>query len=253
MQEFGISEFSLIENQLPTKMMTNISRQLTTGALAIAGSVATFGFGAIANAQVAANATFGGTTGGVTFTGNLGTANSISLSSLTGFVTSVPSTYTPFGGSTAPNDFNTANSLDPGSTFLAFPAGLTGFTVGIVGGGSTLDFTGTTTEGITLTFGSSTTPANRYSFTAASGSIVSQTNTGLNVAFFGTFTDADGFFSSSAATVSLSIAASGVGQGTDTFTFGTPPAFIPQGTPEPSAILGILAVAGAGAFARRKS
>lgn len=47
-------------------MITNISRQLTTGVLAIAGSVAAFGFGGIAQAQTTANATFGGTTGGVT-------------------------------------------------------------------------------------------------------------------------------------------------------------------------------------------
>ncbi|MFM7477860.1 MAG: PEP-CTERM sorting domain-containing protein, partial [Microcystis aeruginosa] len=36
-------------------------------------------------------------------------------------------------------------------------------------------------------------------------------------------------------------------------TFASPPFSSPTSVPEPSAILGILAVAGAGAFARRKS
>lgn len=237
-------------------MITNISRQLTTGVLAIAGSVAAFGFGGIAQAQTAPNATFGGTTGGVGFNGNLSTATSITFNSLTGFVTNVPSTYTPFGGTSAPNHFNTGPA---GATF-----GLgAGFGVTFAGSGpaTVLDFNGAgvgnSTEGITLTFASSsssagTTPANRYTFTASSGTITSQNTTGLNIAFLGSFADSGGTFSTSAATVSLSIASSGEGQGTNTFTFGTPPAFA-SSVPEPSAILGVLAVAGIGAFTRRKS
>lgn len=232
-------------------MITNISRQLTTGVLAIAGSVAAFGFGGIAQAQTAPNATFGGTTtDGVTFTGNLSTATSISFNALTGFVTSVPSTYTPFGGTSAANDFNT------GPTGTTFGVGA-GFGVTFAGGGSVLDFSGAgvgnSTEGITLNFASNTNPANRYTFTASSGTITSQNDTGLNIAFLGTFADSGGTFSTSPATVSLSIASSGVGQGSNVFTFGTPPAFASTSVPEPSAILGILAVAGIGAFARRKS
>ncbi|CCI13400.1 conserved exported hypothetical protein [Microcystis aeruginosa PCC 9806] len=238
-------------------MITNISRQLTTGVLAIAGSVAAFGFGGIAQAQTAPNATFGGTTGGVTFTGDLSTATSITFNSLTGAVTNVPSTYTPFGGTPADNVFN----LGPAGTTFGLGAG---FGVTFAGGGPTtvLDFSGAgvgnSTEGITLTFASTnlsagTTPANRYTFTAGSGRITSQNTTGLNISFLGSFADSGGSFSTSPATVSLSIASSGVGQGTNTFTFGTPPAFASTSVPEPSAILGILAVAGIGAFARRKS
>ncbi|AOC50910.1 Alkaline phosphatase [Microcystis aeruginosa NIES-2481] len=236
-------------------MITNISRQLTTGVLAIAGSVAAFGFGGIAQAQTAPNATFGGnTTGGVTFTGNLSTANSITFNALTGFVTSVPSTYTPFGGTLAANVFNTGSA---GTTFVEGA----GFFVTFTGGGPVLDFSGAgvgnSTEGVNLTFASTsfaagTTPENRYTFTSSSGTITSQNDTGLNIAFLGTFEDSGGTFSTSAATVSLSIASSGVGQGSNVFTFGTPPAFA-SSVPEPSAILGILAVAGIGAFARRKS
>ena len=238
-------------------MITNISRQLTTGVLAIAGSVAAFGFGGIAQAQTTANATFGGTTGGVTFTGDLSTATSITFNSLTGAVTNVPSTYTPFGGTPADNVFN----LGPAGTTFGLGAG---FGVTFAGGGpaTVLDFSGAgvgnSTEGITLTFASTnlsggTTPANRYTFTAGSGRITSQNTTGLNISFLGSFADSGGSFSTSPATVSLSIASSGVGQGTNTFTFGTPPAFASTSVPEPSAILGILAVAGIGAFARRKS
>jgi hypothetical protein len=234
-------------------MITNISRRLTTGALAIAGSVAAFGFAGAAQAATFANATFGGTTGGVTFTGDLSTATSITFNSLLGIVTNVPSTYTPFGGSTASNDFE--GSVGPsGSTFASMAL----FTVAFAGSGSptVLDFSGTgigaATEGITISFASTTTPSNRYTFTATSGTIISQNVTGLNIAFPGTFSDAGGTYMSSSSTVSLSIASSGMGQGTNTFTFGTPPAF-GQTVPEPSTILGILAVAGIGAFARRKS
>lgn len=238
-------------------MITNISRQLTTGVLAIAGSVAAFGFGGIAQALTAPNATFGGNTlGGVTFTGNLSTATSIGFNALTGLVSSVPSTYTPFGGTSAPNNFNTG----PAETTFAVGAG---FGVTFTGGDSVLHFSGAgvgnSTEGVNLTFASTTpfaagtTPANRYTFTASSGTITSQNDTGLNIAFLGTFADSGGTFSTSAATVSLSIASSGVGQGSNVFTFGTPPAFASTSVPEPSAILGILAVAGIGAFARRKS
>ncbi|WP_375328579.1 PEP-CTERM sorting domain-containing protein [Microcystis sp. BLCC-F210] len=232
-------------------MITNISRQLTTGVLAIAGSVAAFGFGGIAQAQLTtANATFGGSSGGVTFTGDLSTATSITFNSLTGVVSSVPANYTPFGGTPAPNVFASGPA---GTTFDA----LSGFNVAIAGGGSTLDFTGAgasnSTEGITLNFASTTTPANRYTFTASSGRITSQNDFGVIIAFLGSFADSGGSFSTSAATATLSIASSGPNAGTNTFTFGTPPAFASTSVPEPSAILGILAVAGIGAFARRKS
>ena len=237
-------------------MITNISRQLTTGVLAIAGSVAAFGFGGIAQALTAPNATFGGNTlGGVTFTGNLSTATSISFNALTGFVSSVPSTYTPFGGTSAANDFYTG----PAGTTFGVGAG---FDVTFTGGDSVLHFSGAgvgnSTEGVNLIFASNfavpgTTPGNRYTFTSSSGTITSQNDTGLNISFLGTFADSGGTFSTSAATVSLSIASSGVGQGSNVFTFGTPPAFASTSVPEPSAILGILAVAGIGAFARRKS
>ncbi|TRU20119.1 MAG: PEP-CTERM sorting domain-containing protein [Microcystis aeruginosa Ma_MB_S_20031200_S102] len=233
-------------------MITNISRQLTTGVLAIAGSVAAFGFGGIAQAQLTtANATFGGGTGGVTFTGNLSTATSITFNSLTGGVSDVPVNYTPFGGTPAPNVFNSGPA---GTTFAPFTST---FNVAIAGGGSSLDFTGAgagnSTEGITLNFASTTAPTNRYTFTASSGRINSQSDFGLNISFLGSFADSGGSFSTSAATVTIAIASSGVGQGTNTFTFGTPPAFASTSVPEPSAILGILAVAGIGAFARRKS
>jgi hypothetical protein len=228
--------------------MKTISQNLTAGALAVAGTVATFGLGSVAQALVPANATFGGTTGGVTFTGSLGSATSITFGSTTGLVTSVPATYTPFGGSSAPNDFN--SSVGPaGSILTPFT---TNFSIGGLTGG-VLDFSNLTA--LTLSWTPTTTPANRYTFTPTSAAITSQSDTGLNIAFGGTFTDAGGLYSSGAASVSLSIASSGVGQGTDTFTFGTPPAFTPPppvGTPEPGTVLGILAVAGAGAFARRK-
>ncbi|CCI01370.1 PEP-CTERM sorting domain-containing protein [Microcystis aeruginosa] len=236
-------------------MITNISRRLTTGALAIAGSVAAFGFAGAAQAATA-NGTFGGTTGGVTFSGDLSTVNAITFNSLAGIVTNVPTTYTPFGGTTGPNDFYAGPS---GTTFQS----MAGFGVTFTGPGpaTVLDFSGAgvgnSTDGITLTFASNsivsgTSPLNRYSFTASSGTIISQNTTGLNILFEGTFADSGGTYSTSAATVSLSIASSGMGQGTNTFTFGTPPA-VSSKVPEPSAILGILAVAGIGAFSRRKS
>ena len=229
-------------------MITNISKRLTTVALATAGSVAAFGFAGAAQAATFANGTFGGPTmpNGVTFTGNLAAASSITFGSLAGLVANVPSTYTPLGGLTNPNDF--MPGIGPsGATFdvmAYFTAEFTGTPTNV------LNLAGGTTNGITLVFASTTTPPDRYTFTAVSGTVVDQTDTGLNVSFLGTFTDAGGTYMPAPASVSISIAATGVGQGTNTFIFGTPP---DGKVPEPSAVLGILAVAGIGAFARRKS
>jgi len=231
-------------------MITNISKRLTTVALATAGSVAAFGFAGAAQAATFANGTFGGPTmpNGVTFTGNLADASSITFESLAGLVANVPSTYTPLGGLTNPNDFKPG--IGPGgATFdvmAYFTAEFTGTPTTVLN----LNLPGGKTNGIKLDFASTTTPTNRYTFTADFGTVVDQTDTGLNVSFLGTFTDAGGTYMPAPASVSISIAATGVGQGTNTFIFGTPP---DGKVPEPSAVLGILAVAGIGAFARRKS
>jgi hypothetical protein len=232
--------------------MKTISQHLTAGALAIAGTVATFGLGNAAQA-VTANATFGGANGGGVLFNNagdpvlLGAATSIVFGNTTGSVNFVPTTYTPFGGSSANNDFNTANSLDLGSTIAEFTTYTATF-----GGGSTLSLTNPLSTPLLLTWGSGTSPVNRYTFTTTSAAVTAQNNSNANVLFIGTFSDSDGFFTSGPASVSYSFSSSGVGQGTNAMTFGTPPSEIIQGTPEPGTVLGILAVAGAGAFARRK-
>jgi hypothetical protein len=235
MQEFGISEFSLIENQLPTPMMTNISRQLTTGALAIAGSVAAFGFGAIAQAATL-NATLGFVPfGGVSFTGpTLGTATSVDFAA-TNLVNTIPDTYDPPGSlPEAPNDF----LAGPLAVALGSPVTL-----------SPDPFT--TTIGNTLTV-SFTTAAGAATFTGALDVKASTGDNALDLFFLGEITGA-GFDPSEA---SLSFAFTRVAGGAINYsaTLASPPSEPPVvGTPEPSTILAILAVAGAGAFARRKS
>jgi hypothetical protein len=243
MQEFGISEFSLIENNLPTKMMTNISKQLTTGALAIAGGVAAFGFGAIAQAaQLNANAGFIPAFGSnPSYVGaNLANATSVTFSGPLNFNV-VPPTYTPPGGSSAANDFATGGiaqitnplvTITPNTLLRTATGPINNFlSFTTIGGAAVFNLTSLVFE---------TTPGDDNVLTLRAGGTI--VGTGFDPSPAGLLLN----FNQQGGTGAVNFSA----------TLSSPPAFTPpppQGTPEPSAILGILAVAGAGAFARRKS
>jgi hypothetical protein len=234
MQEFEVSEFALIENQLPTRMMTNISRQLTTGALAVAGSVATFGFGAIAQAaQLNANLGYI-PVGTVSYTGsNLSNATSVTFPALN-LVNTNQATYKG-----DPNDFFSGPlAVSIGSTVTLSPLTFD-FSEGdgVVGAGA-----------FTVTFA---TASGTATFTATSFTTDSANPNTLDLLMQGTTTGTGFDPSPSSILVNFNQVGGPGGVVNASSTFASPP--ITMDTPEPSAILGILAVVGAGAFARRKS
>ena len=212
-------------------MIANISRQLTTGALAIAGSVAAFSFAGAAQAStlvIAGNATIDpwGTNGPV----------------LT--PTSVAS-VTPIGGgqfasasaAAIPNPFTLTGTGTGPFTVFGLPGPSPSFTTITTGPGPvTANVTPATATGTNSNLGSGVFLT---TYTVGGTAIFIEP---VGPALLGSFsiqftrTDSPG---------------SVVGVYSLTLTKTDVPA--PVAVPEPSAILGILAVAGAGAFARRKS
>jgi PEP-CTERM motif len=224
--------------------MKTISQHLTAGALAVAGTVATFGLGSVAQAaQLNANAGFAPQFGASpSYTGpNLGGATSVTFSAPLGF-NNIPADYQPPGGSLAPNSFA------PGEIAEITAAGLT--------------ITPNTISSSTLTpianFLSFTTVGGPASFNVDLGGIFFEPSATdpnvLTIKFVGTITGT-GFDPSPAGLLLNFNQQGGTGAVNFSATLSSPPAFTPpppRGVPEPSTMLGILAVAGAGAFARRK-
>ena len=205
-------------------MIPNISRQLTTGALALAGSVAAFSFAGAAQAvsvfTIAGNATIS----------PWGTANPV----LTPTTINFAAGDGQFTGVTAadvtlPGAFTlTGTGVGP-STNFGVPGPIAGFTTITTGAGPVIaDVTPLVAVGTNVT-----TPVPLTTYTI-SGSVIFNEPVGPDLA--GTF-------------ALVFVRAAGSQSYTLTFTKTDEPVPVP----EPSAILGILAVAGVGAFARRKS
>ncbi len=205
-------------------MLTNISRQLNTGALAIAGSVAALSFAGAAQA-----ASMIAVTGSATAS-SWGTLNP----------TLTPGAPTGLAGT--PTDgfaglsYTDVSAIQPIQIFGTGSGASTMFTPGgtvnsfaqiNVGGGTTVNITPTVASG---TFNTS-------------GGMSTTVYTVMGTAFFDATTGLDysGVFS-------LNVVSVGSGW---IYTWSLEKSSL--AVPEPSAILGILAVVGAGAFARRKS
>lgn len=212
-------------------MIANISRQLTTGALAIAGTVAAFGFAGAAQAStlvVVGNATIGA----------WGTTNPVLTP--TTLLSVTPTGGGQFAGVTlADVSLNGAFALTgtgtgDTTTFTPAPAPVPGFvTIATTPGNVIGNITPTASVGTNSSSGgvSSTT----YT---VSGTTIFDEPTGPDL--LGTFAITFNRTDSPGSTVEL-------------FTLILTKTNQPVPVPEPSAILGVLAVAGAGAFARRKS
>ena len=253
----GLRITTLIKSNKPLKMITNISRQLTTGALAIASSVAAFGFAGAAPAQAQAAcptfqslSAFLSLTSGCTDQDKLYKGDSTNTTNTTAFL----------GGQIA---ISNSPSMNPGEDVHRL----------------------TYTRGSALSsqVGNTFTLAYTISILPSSTNMFNQVSLGVDVAgqlpgiTTQKFVSAVKFGDDEIGN-GLLISANG----------GTPaPVTVPDGVktlyiidkvkvtaqtaqfnaftntytqknnsigiPEPSAILGILAVAGAGAFARRKS
>ena len=228
--------FALTKNNKQLKMTTNISRKLTTGALALAGSVAAFGFaGAAQAAQLNANVGYV-PVGVVSYTGpNLSNATSVTFPALN-FVNTNPATYLG-----KPNDFFSGPlAVSLGSNVVLSPLTFD-FSEpdGVVGAGA---FTVT----FATTSGTATFTATSFTTDTSPGS----TDT-IDLLIQGTITGTG--FDTTLAEILVNLnQVGGPGNAVNaSSTFASKPS-PPTSVPEPSAILGILAVAGAGAFARRK-
>ena len=231
----GLRITTLTKSNKPLKMITNISRQLTTGALAIAGSVAAFGFGGAAQAAKLLNANVGYIPmGTVSYAGpNLASATSVTFP-----VDNYVNTNQPFYRG-LPNDFfagplavaiMSTVTISPLTFDFSAPDGVAG------------------SGAFTVTFATASGPA---TFTTTSFTTASANQNTLDV-FINGITTGTGFDPSpSSLLVNLNQVSGPGGVVNASTTFSSPP--VTTNVPEPSAILGILAVAGAGAFARRKS
>ncbi|WP_072927754.1 PEP-CTERM sorting domain-containing protein [Microcystis aeruginosa] len=214
-------------------MITNISRQLTTGALAIAGSVAAFGFaGAAQAAQLNANIGYI-PMGTVSYAGsNLASATSVTFPTLNYVNTNQP-LYRGLA-----NDFYSGLLAVAIMSTVAISPLTFDFSApdGVAGGGA-----------FTVTFTTASGPA---TFTATSFTTASATPDTVDLYINGITTGTGFDPSPSSLLVNLNQVSGPGGVVNASTTFSSPPI---NKVPEPSAILGILAVAGIGAFARRKS
>ncbi|REJ51452.1 MAG: PEP-CTERM sorting domain-containing protein [Microcystis wesenbergii TW10] len=230
--------FVLTKNNKQLKMTTNISRQLTTGALAIAGSVAAFGFaGAAQAAQLNANIGYV-PVGTVSYAGpNLSNATSLTFPNINLVNTNQP-TY--LGN---PNDFFSGPlAVAIGSSVALSPLTFDFSEADGVPGAGAFTVTFTTASG-TATF-----TATSFTTNSAPGNVDT-----LDLLIQGT-TTGNGFNPTpSSLLVNLNQVGGPGGVVNASSTFASPPQTPTADVPEPSAILGILAVVGAGAFARRKS
>ena len=210
-------------------MITNISRQLATGTVAIAASVAALSFAGAAQASsmigVAGNAT----------ASPWGTTNpTLNLGATTGLVGMSSGEFAGllFGDVSVSQTITLIGTPPMASTSYTFmdSAPIGGFASINVAGGMTVDITPTVSSGMFNSMGGMNTTS--YSV--------------MGSAFFDyldpTLTDETGVFN---------LVAMSVGGG---WVYAlTLEKGVLAAVPEPSAILGILAVAGVGAFARRKS
>jgi len=258
----GFRITALIKSNKPLKMITNISRQLTTGALAIATSVAAFGFAGAAPAQAQAVcplplgqlfSNFRTTpcrVGDKLFTFYTSTPTSGAIDNgvllidqiLTSTIDRHTFNYRPtpalIQGLTFIIDYTIEIVNDPGTTENELLTKMfKDFSIGY-------DATGAGNSGIMV---DKTVWSDAFSGTSLIGSSMASTATGASGAMIPVPADVKKLFVRD--TFSVSAPTGSLNSITNDFTQKTKSIDIP----EPSAILGILAVAGAGAFARRKS
>lgn len=225
-------------------MIKDFSKRATTVALATAGSVAAFGFaGAAQAAQLNANLGFVPMGGSTTYVSSSNLQNATQLTLVgppnagVNMVNIVPMTY--LGGI---NDFYSGPlAVAVASSYVT----LTPTTISIPGAlGTEYPLASGTFQ---VTFTTASGPA---TFDATSYRKTSANANALDLYLLGTTTGTG--FDPSPSQVLLNLNQVGGPPNATNYsaTFSSPPA---SRVPEPSAILGILAVAGVGAFARRKS
>ena len=228
--------------------MKTLSNTLKTGAVAIATTVATFGLGGIAQAvpltPLNANAGFAnGLLSAPGYTGSsLSTATSLDFSSPITFG-SIPPTYAPTGGVSAPNDFFTGQGAEINNPTLVIDTG---------SGSTILDLVSPTLPIPNfLTF---STVAGPGSFTLTSfTTLTNPLNPNvLNLEALGTL-NVPGFAPSPAAFLANFNQAGGAGNAVSySGTLLSPPSVTATTVPEPSTILGLLAFAGLGGAALKR-
>ncbi len=222
-------------------MITNISRQLTTGTLAIVSSVAAFGFAAPAQAQLAGTLSITGTADIDVW----GTPNPMLKPLNVTAINGATGQFTGLGLGDVSTPLGFALSGDPGSMTMHMfdsdvPASIVDFITALVN--QTPPGAGTVIGNVTGTMAMGTFAGNPTANTTT------YTVTGTM-----TFNEPNGY-PDLLGTFSIGFTRSVVGtQISEGYTLSLQKSDAPVSTPEPSAILGVLAVAGAGAFARRKS
>ncbi|WP_149989196.1 MULTISPECIES: choice-of-anchor E domain-containing protein [Microcystis] len=247
--------------QLQIKMITNISRQLTTGALAIAGTVAALGLGLVGSgAANAATLTYSFTNAEqsteINQTNTLSKFDS-SLGTLTGVALTLSGRATQnFSGVNTVNTTQTASITSMAYLSFTFSDGITitnpdngdpAFTFSSSSGSQTYS------ANQTRNFGPYTPSSSKvYNFPATGNSALSNFLGAAGSTFSVTCTSMSGLTVMGGGgniTASQSTTA-GCGASVQyTYTPASPPLTIP----EPSGVLGIFAVAGVGFFLRRKS
>ena len=225
-------------------MTTNISRQLATGTLAIAASVTAFGLAGTAPAQAAILGT-------LSITGNAtsdpwGTTNPMltptSVTAINGATGQFAGVM--LGDVSIPASFALTGTGSGGMSSFGSPSSLANFINIVV---NTMPPTG---PGPGTVIGNITATQAMGTFAGITGGdgTTTYTVTG-NLAF-----DEPNGFPDLLGTFSIGFTRSVTGgQVSESYNLSLQKSSVPVDIPEPSAILGILAVAGAGAFARRKS
>ncbi|NCQ95250.1 MAG: PEP-CTERM sorting domain-containing protein [Microcystis aeruginosa W11-06] len=230
------------------KQMKTLSNTLKTGAVAIATTVATFGLGGIAQAApltpLNANAGFAnGLLSAPGYTGSsLSTATSLDFSSPITFG-SIPPTYAPTGGVSAPNDFFSGQGAEINNATLVINTGAGSTILNLVS--PTLPIANFLTFSTVAGLGSFTLT----SFTTLTNSLNPNV---LNLEALGTL-NVPGFAPSPAAFLANFNQAGGAGNAVSySGTLLSPPSVTATTVPEPSTILGLLAFAGLGGAALKR-
>ncbi len=216
-------------------MITNISRQLSTGALALAGTVAALSFAGAAQAATIASITVIGAAN----VDGWGTVNPILTPTSVGAVTLTTGQFVGVTAAdvTVPSAISLTGTGAGMMTTFTPPASLPSFTTITIpspSGNVIANLTPQGASGMNSTSGG--TSSTSYS---VAGTVVFDEPTGPDLV--GTFS------------ITFSRSGLGSGPGPGTYTLTLDKTGVASSVPEPSAILGILAVAGVGAFACRKS